>query len=503
MDRVVDNISRRKLDESAIIAPVSGKKTTLSNKSLIHSIASVSRALETLPVRPRSIGILSNRNAETYVSILASYCLGIKFVPLNPKFPIDRLRTITALSNIDVILCDCAHENISVSLTENTIDTSALIIASQGTAAEDDARSRSLSSLYVTRSDTDIAYQMFTSGSTGEPKGVPISYGNLEAYLDGISSLIDFHPGEKFSQFFDVSFDLAMHDIFVCFATGGTLVAASDMDLMMPVRFVNKNRIDVWFSVPMLGMVANRDRAELDNSHKLRLALFCGEALPMETVVDFKKLMAASGQIWNLYGPTEATIAFTARNLNEVTEDHGVAPLGSAFGTNKIAVMTSAGEINDVRSGPVEGQLLLGGSQVFEGYNPDIDAGCFVHGGSDRYYKSGDLVNFDGRELRYRGRTDSQIKIRGFRVELGEIENAFRRTFGVKAVVAVAIPFEGSNQVCLAYVHDQVIDDVTPLSQHLPEYMIPRLVKRLTALPLNANGKVDRNKVGGEAWFAE
>lgn len=436
------------------------------------------------------IGVLSNHRIETYLAVLASVSAGATFVPLNPKFPVDRLRSIVELSRPNVVLGDrttaAIHEQIAPSTPFVDVAT---VEPSGGAVAEWASRVAG-----VDVDSSSVAYIMFTSGSTGTPKGVPISYGNLVSYVDAVTDLLGIAEGSRFSQFFDLSFDLSMHDIFVSTRLRGTLVAPGQVDLMMPAAYVTRESIDAWFSVPLLG-------AQLGGSKKkegytgLRSMLFCGEALPMETVIACRPWLAGGGRMWNLYGPTEATIAFTAADVTDSPRNEGNASIGNPFGRNRTAMLDAAGVVVTSPTIGDEGELLLGGSQVFAGYSTDAPSPFIEHDGVV-YYRSGDLVRIDAEGVYFRGRVDSQVKFRGYRIELGEIETVARRIFGLKTL-AVVVDGEGAGaRLVLFHLASELADstplDLRALESTLPPYMVPALAAGLEQMPVNQNGKIDR-----------
>lgn len=444
-----------------------------------------------------SVGILSNRRWETYVGVLACFLARVPFTPLNPKFPAERLGQIAASSGLELILIDESTRSLAVPGGAEPIRTLEIAVSTASSELHDLPAATGAEG---TREDTRTAYRMFTSGSTGAPKGVPISYSSLSHYVDGITKAIEFPSQARFSQFFDLSFDLAMHDIFVALATGGTIVPASDMNLMMPHSFVAKESIDVWFSVPMLALVAARGLGAATMPDGLQLALFCGEALPIDYVKQFRPLMRPAAPIWNLYGPTEATIAFTAKQVDQTDMAFDVAPLGKPFGANAIFVLAEDGVVQVPTNG-VQGELLLEGPQVFDGYMPPQHTTFVQHDGR-RLYRSGDRVELADGQLHHKGRLDDQVKLRGNRIELTEIEAAFRSQLRCPSAAAILAGEGADAEIHVAYTRDKPLRDLLPLATILPDYMIPARTLRLAALPVNANGKVDRKKLREIEWPA-
>ncbi len=484
--------ARRHPDRAAIDG---GKDEPLSYAELFTIIGSLVAELGAMK-NARAIGIVSNRSAEAYCGALAAYFSGATFVPLNPGFPEERLAKIVELAGVDYLFCDSSSLGLAQKLAPPQLNLTPMIEGPPAPVA--DMADRIEAGLAI--EPDAIAYQMFTSGSTGEPKGVPIPYSALDHYVRTLRERIAFPDGARFSQLFDLSFDLSIHDIFVTFASGGTLVPAGQMDLMMPHAFIDRKRIDIWFSVPMLAMQAARGAKAPKSDHRLTMALFCGEALPMDYVARFRPFVADGGPIYNLYGPTEATIAFTVRELEDSDTAFAIAPLGEVLGDNRIALLDDEGGVVPVAPGG-EGELLLGGPQVFGGYDPDRGIQCFVESQSgERFYRSGDRVRRDDGGLHHLGRIDGQVKLRGHRIELGEIEAAFREAFGCDAAAAIVWGERDAGEIRLAYTGSGEVADLGPLAARLPDYMVPKRIWRRDSLPVNVNGKVDRKALGEMTW---
>jgi D-alanine--poly(phosphoribitol) ligase subunit 1 len=465
------------------------KKVVMSEPEAAARLAGLAEALRSHGVGPDvRVGVLSNHRIETYLAVLAVVSVGGTFVPLNPKFPVERLRTIVDLARPVIVLGDksttAVHHEVGASVP--FIDVASVVSSPNRVRPWLDA------AMSIPISDGNTAYVMFTSGSTGSPKGVPISYANLAAYVDGVVDLVAIPRDARFSQFFDLSFDLSMHDIFVSMRHHGTLVAPTAVDLMMPGAYVVRERIDAWFSVPLMGaqLGAGKRREEFPG---FRTMLFCGEALPMETVAACRPWLAVGGHMWNLYGPTEATIAFTAADVTESMRTDGNASIGGPFGLNRTAMLTADGSVVEQPRLGDEGELLLGGPQVFAGYSTDAPS-PFVEQSDTKWYRSGDLVRIDNEGVYFRGRVDSQVKFRGYRIELGEIETVARRTFGLKTVAVVVLGEGAGARLVLFHLSSEAAEtiDLTRFGTNLPTYMIPAEAVALDAMPTNQNGKIDR-----------
>lgn len=473
-------------DAVALEGPLGDRRTELSQAQMAAAVVALVAAL---PKEPQRIGVLSNHRLEAYLTVLASVVGGHTFVPLNPKFPLPRLRTIVDLADLHLVVHDAETSELADQLGRPLLDATQQTVG-RGRLGETPARLAALGERKLDPSA--VAYTMFTSGSTGTPKGVPVTFASLTAYVHNLCQLVPLAVDARHTQFFDLSFDLSMHDIFVSQHSDGVLVGPSKIDHLMPGGYVRRERIDVWFSVPLLGaQLARAGRPE--GVDGVATMLFCGEALPMETVAGCRAWLRDGGTVWNLYGPTEATIAFTGHCVGEDEPIVGSASIGRPFGSNRVAILQEDGGTTAADTVGEEGELLLGGEQVFTGYSTPAPSPFVDHLG-EPFYRSGDLVRVDHAGLYYRGRVDSQVKYRGYRVELGEIEAAMRRTFGLHAV-AVVLRGEGSDAELKAYylaVEADAPPDLAALGETLPPYMIPGTATALESMPTNANGKIDR-----------
>jgi non-ribosomal peptide synthetase component F len=303
---------------------------------------------------------------------------------------------------------------------------------------------------------------------------------------------------------FEVTFDLSLFDIFVAWQVGGSLCVPNVQQRMLPARYVVESKLSVWFSVPSTALLMKETRTLTPGAFPgLRLSLFCGEALTMPVAEAWAEA-APRSVVENIYGPTELTLACTAyrfgpRAAEEAVGD--VVPIGAAFPGMRAKVVDE----NLVEVAPGEsGELVMAGPQVALGYwdDPERTAVAFVTppGETAIFYRTGDRVVRPVREdpLIFLGRLDSQIKIRGYRVELGEIEAALRQEAGVDTAVALGWPptAAGGAEGVVAFIDNPAVDTAALLRRvatRLPRYMVPREVRVVESFPLNPNGKVDRN----------
>ena len=312
---------------------------------------------------------------------------------------------------------------------------------------------------------------------------------------------------DRLSQEFDQTFDLSVHDMFVGWEQGACLCCVPDNSIMAPDKFIRDNALTMWFSVPSVIGALSRLRLLQPNCFpSLRLSLFCGEPLPA-TYAQAWQEAAPNSIVENLYGPTEATIAISNYRW-EIGQPprqclNGIVPIGWIFDGQQSCVIDDQRRV--LSAGGI-GELCLSGSQVTTGYwaNPEKTAEQFVHLLQDQgslWYRTGDLAMKDESGcLFYLGRIDHQVKIRGHRVELQEIEEIIRQVSGAPQVVSVPWPVRnGSAEGVVAFVCGLESNNpdciLAYCREHLPEYMVPKKIYLLSAAPLNANGKIDRQKL--------
>ncbi|MFI1051862.1 amino acid adenylation domain-containing protein [Streptomyces griseoruber] len=453
---------------------------------------------------PRRVGLLAERSVLAYAGYLAVQLLGSTVVPLNPAFPAARNAAVVTAGDLDLVLAETTGE-----------DTGALALPAPVVAL---TRTPAAEGIGVPAprpaGPESIAYVLFTSGSTGTPKGVPIRHGNVSAYLSHVIPRYGLGPGSRMSQTFDLTFDLSVFDMFAAWGSGATLVVPTRRDLLAPVRWAARARLTHWFSVPSLVSLARRMRALRPGAlPALRWSLFCGEPLTLQQAEAWAAA-APGSTLENLYGPTELTISCAEFRLPPDVADwprpaNGTVPIGALYPGLAHQVLDAEGLPAD------DGELVVRGPQRFPGYlDPRNDANRFLlhddatgtwvpHSGdtpitADHWYRTGDRVARQDGRLIHLGRMDQQVKIRGYRIELGEIEALLRERSGVRDAIVIAVP-DARGDLSLEAIctgpdprPEQILSD---LRSRIPEYMIPRSVTVFDELPLNVNGKIDRQTV--------
>lgn len=492
---------------------------TISYRDLDDRSARLARTLRQIKLGDecRFAGFLAHRSVAAYTAVLGTLRAGYCYVPLNPKFPVERTAKMIAASGMTTLFVEQPAFPILDSLLP-LIEQDLTIICETERDASDlkqrfkgqdicyiDQASGSIEALEaVSGSPDDAAYLLFTSGSTGTPKGVAVSHRNATSYLAYTSERYGIDCEDRFSQTFDMTFDLSVHDMFLSWGSGACLCCVPERSTMAPAKFIKSNEITMWFSVPSVVTFMQRMRLLKANSFpSIRYSLFCGEPLLASSAAAWQS--AASGSVVeNLYGPTEATIAITHYRWDSARDSaqefpNGVVPIGDPFSDQQISIV-------DENYLPVQpgqpGELCLSGTQVTAGYlnNPKKTAEQFVQladGTPGRWYRTGDLATQSTSGcLYYRGRIDNQLQVRGHRVELQEIEHVLRQA-GNESAVAIGWPPDSGNveSIYAVFCQSNDIDDGEVLEicrKRLPEYMVPRQIISVSNIPLNANGKVDR-----------
>jgi amino acid adenylation domain-containing protein len=463
--------------------------------------------VQNAPSDPMLTAVFGSRTATAYAAVLGVLLRCHGYVPLQPRFPADRNRSIFERSGCGSVVVDGASLDGAAEVLARLRRPVVVVLPDREPSRSDRQLFAPHEVVGVARSDaplpeprlTDPAYLLFTSGSTGRPKGVLVRQANVRAFLDAVSSRYDLHRDDRLSQLFDLTFDLSAFDLFAAWEHGACVCCPTPKELLNPSSFVRSAGLTVWFSVPSVAMFLQRFHALRPEAFpSLRLSLFCGEALPARLAAAWAG--AAPGSVIdNLYGPTEATIACTAYRFEPTDEPEpsGLVPIGSPLGSTRVHVVDES--LREVAPGD-NGELAVGGPQVVEGYLDDVGATAraFVSlQGLGPAYLTGDRVlarQSDG-ELVFLGRLDTQIKVLGHRVELEEIEAVIREEAGLEAIAVGWPRTETGAAGIAAVVAGRRVDTAKlreRLSARLPDYMLPREVRVLPELPVNVNGKRDR-----------
>ncbi len=475
-------------DQVALVA-LSGKMTYAEVDEAANRLAHALRARGVSRNQP--VGMLLPRSADVYVTLLAILKAGAGYVPLDPEYPAERIGYIlgdcgaAALVTVSSLAARAAGFAGTVILLDEQADELTQQPATRLTPAETGVR------------PDDLAYIIYTSGSTGKPKGVMIEHRNVCNLVQVERELFQVRPEDRVFQGFSIAFDASVEEVWLAFASGATLIVGThEMVHAGPAlaRMLTDIRITVLSTVPTLLLMQD------DDIPTVRLLIVGGEACPPDLV---QRWARPGRRMVNTYGPTEATVICTAGDLvpgKPVT-------IGKAVPTYEIVLLGE--DLRPVASGQ-PGELYIGGVGVARGYvgRPELTAERFIANplpdrrGGERLYRSGDLGRWTAEgEIEYLGRADSQVKLRGFRIELSEIENVLLECAGVKAAAVTVHTDAAGTQQLVGYLvtRDGQEPDEDPIRAHLrarlPPYMVPALLETLPGLPTLPSGKVDRRSL--------
>lgn len=456
--------------------------------------------------RPRRVGLLAARSLPAYAGYLAALRLGAAVVPLNPAFPPSRTSAITEDAALDIIVRDAAGWR----ATEEPADVLGTpIVQAEDVASSDDPEPppAPVAAEELQKMES-IAYILYTSGSTGGPRGVPIRHANIVPFLTWAIDDCGFTCEDRTSQNVELSFDVAVYELFVTWGAGGALVVPRPNDVLRPSRFVPAKEITHWFCVPSVGTVAARTGSLTPNSlPSLTKVMFGGERLTVDQTEQWAAA-APQAELRNMYGPTEVSVVCVQGQVGDKGETavpgtNNTMPIGDVLPHLEHVVLGDDGQ-----PAPT-GELCVRGPQRFDGYLDSLNnAGRFVRWAPGEiarvlhdetpdpgdWYRTGDLVGPAPGGLVFLGRIDDQLKIRGHRIEVGEIEAQLTRHSLVKEAVVVAEQSDGTDILVAHYTGEPVppADLTALLREHLPVYMVPGHFEHRDEFPLNVNGKIDR-----------
>jgi amino acid adenylation domain-containing protein len=445
----------------------------------------------------RTVGVLAGKGVTAYAGILAGLYAGATVVPLRPDFPAARTAQMIEAAGVDAVVADAR----GLTLLPET--RSFIVLAPECGDQPSVLRPREAHSLTAPRPvrPEDTAYVLFTSGSTGHPKGVRIGHAATEHYFGLLDQRYDFTPEDVFSQTFDLNFDCAMFDLFCAWGAGAPAVVLPGAAYRNLPAFAAERGLTVWFSTPSaIDLVRRTGGLTPGALPGLRWSFFAGEALTVRDTADWR-IAAPNAIAENLYGPTELTITVAGyRWDDEVTPEvavNGVVPIGEVHAGHDYLLL-GPGDVEEAE----EGELAIAGPQLTPGYlDPADERGRFLDRDGRRFYRTGDRVRrLDGTDLAYLGRLDSQVQVLGWRIELTEVEHALRDC-GVQDTVALGVAGDAGTELFVFYTGGErpVIELVRALREVLPEGVIPRHYRHVDEFPLNTNRKIDRKALAGVA----
>lgn len=426
----------------------------------------------------KAIAVCAKKSIEAYAAIYAIILSGNIWVPLSPGLPLFRRQQMLEMSRVELVLTDQNDPGFWSDSMPEHLDLKSVALLGE---TLDFSIERSFAA-------TDMLYVMFTSGSTGVPKGVPMTHGNVMPFIKNALEILPLSANDVFADYHDFGFDLSVFYLFCVPLLGAALAPAmQESDLFFPLTHVQKQGVTVLATVPTLirQMQAKHPHGVLDSA--LRVLFCCGEPFRLDLLsYVFKGLRVP--HVYNFYGLTETGVEnfYHECHVDDPVQfvDQGFAPIGKTLPQNHYKI------VND--------ELWLSGPQVMSGYLGGQGQERFVNDGERIWFKSGDVVRESNGVVFCKGRMDSQVKIGGYRLDLMDVETQIRSCPGVEEAVCVTRA-HGDTTCLVAVVQCQADFDSKILraflQKRLPAYMIPKSIHKVNPLPVNASGKIDRKAV--------
>lgn len=483
----------------------------ISYRMLDEQTNSIACTLHSLKVKKGDrVGIMLHRGLETAIAIYGILKAGAVYVPIDPKLPVERCDFLIADCGINVLISSSALEKKVASL--HTEQLSAVVgiekgldrtcVSWQEATTKDIAYQSDLQLM-----DQDLAYILYTSGSTGVPKGIMHTHYSGMNYARLTAAEYDITGEDVLGNHAPINFDISTLGMFTGPYVGGTTVIATDMEVLFPLSLAQlliKERISVWYSVP-LAIIQMLESGGLKDSRlpDLRWLLYAGEPYPTLKLIEWMEQFPNIA-VSNIYGPTE-TNQCTNYNLPALPDPSMPVPIGTTWGNTEYLVLDESN--NPVEQGS-KGELLIRSATNMLGYwnnQPLTDKSHYVTeeipGLQKRYYRTGDLVILDkAGTMHFHGRKDRQVKIRGYRVELSEIENKLQLIDGVAECCSFATEIKDVQTLSAAIIlkSGSTLDksSITALlKQVLPPYAVPEDIYFVESFPRTQTGKINRNEI--------
>jgi len=468
-----------------------GMRRALTYRELDTAAGRIGSMLRSRNVGPETfVGLLAERSIEAVAAILGILKAGGAYVPIDASYPAARISAILSDACAPVVLT-----------------TSALAPLLEGCGAEIvllDGAHPSLETLHESHaaSPHQAAYMIYTSGSTGKPKGVVVTHRNAARLFSSTHHWFEFNEHDVWTLFHSIAFDFSVWELWGALSYGGHLVIASLDVARSPdafLRLLSEERVSVLNQTPSaFRVLMEAESRNADLLPDLRYVVFGGEALDIQSLRPwFHRYGDRRPKLINMYGITETTVHVTYRPITLADVERPCSVIGTPIEDLSLRIVDGMGELSAIG---IPGEICVGGAGVARGYwrRSELTSQRFVPDpfSNDRLYRSGDLGRYlpDG-DIEYLGRIDHQVKVRGFRVELGEIEAALAANPEVTQALVVAEP-HGEERRIVAYIATKDAGAVAVLRQRLrdklPDYMIPSLIVPVEEFPLTPHGKIDR-----------
>ena len=438
------------------------------------------------------------KSVVSYIVLIGILYSGNYYVPIDIKMPDERLQKIIDRIGNPLIISDGTHP-----INKSILNSNDNIIIIDRLEQIEDKASQEGELGYKSIIDVDPAYMLFTSGSTGIPKGVIISHKSVIDYIEWQCSTLKFDSKTVLASQAPFYFDASVPDIYSVGCAGATLHLIPDTFFLQPgklIEYLNSKKVNTIIWVPSaLIRLADSGIFNKLKIEALRLVMFCGEVMPCKQLNRWIDNHPDAVYV-NLYGPTEATYACSYYIIDKKYNDGESLPLGKPCDNTQLLIIDQNGE--EIKAG--KGELCIRGTCLALGYYSDEERTeeSFVNypnavGYTQKMYKTGDIVETDSDgNLMYIGRKDNQIKHRGYRIELGEIESAGHSVEFIKRGIALYDDTNKKIVYCCEVEDNHSEKDVyMSMKTKIPMYMMPERIQIIEELPLNANGKIDRVRI--------
>ncbi|MFG1610415.1 amino acid adenylation domain-containing protein [Actinoplanes sp. NPDC049265] len=489
---------------------LTGSGLTMTYRDLDVGVRGLAADLRAGGLRPGDlVGIGVEHGALPLVLSAAVMRAGCAYVPLDIRQPLTRLRHIAGSAGLEVVLCDAAGETAlrDVPVTTMLVDLDDIRSAAGRTVVPPAPVEVHLDA---------VAYVMFTSGSSGVPKGVPITHASLLTLLGDALGLFSYGDDEVWPLIHGYGFDVSVWEMWAAIATGATLIVLDGPTVASPARLAEtlaRYRPTRLHMVPsVFGHLADAIRAQ-GIGLRPRSVIFCGEPINHRAIQTWNAAVPGPPPAWiNVYGITETTVynTFHALTADDLRDAAAATPIGRPYRSSSVLVLGD--DLRPVAPGET-GELVIGGPQLSPGYlgNAALTAERFLDldAGPGRWYRTGDLgFRTPAGVLHYLGRADDQVKVRGHRIELGEIDSALRQIPWVRDGAAALTRSPRGEPMIAVYVvptgdsraEEPVLGRLrSALARLVPDYMLPGRATVLDRLPQNANGKTDRRALAEPA----
>ncbi|SDX04417.1 amino acid adenylation domain-containing protein [Marininema mesophilum] len=452
-------------------------------------------------VKNALVGIFIERSLDMAVGVLGILKAGAAYVPIDPKYPEDRVNYIIEDSKMEYLVTqECLKNRLSYQgINMICVDS-------------DQYRHVSDKNLNTNIVASDLAYVIYTSGSTGKPKGVLIEHGNMLHHHLAMIKEFSLCTEDRILQFSSISFDIAVEEIFPTWIVGATLILREEEVITDPVVFrdwIEHHQITI-LNLPTAfwqeWIYALVEEGEKFPEH-VRTMIVGGEKISPAALERWHQLNTTSIEWFNAYGPTETTVTCTVYKLKPVDFDYHRVPIGKPIANTKVYILDD--RLQPVPKG-VRGELYIGGAGVARGYlnRPGMSEERFIKNpfdlNNDKLYKTGDIARFlPNGEIDFLGRNDDQVKLRGFRIEIGEVESAINTHPNIKESLVLTCQHDQQTKLVAYVICDSIINECeckTYLSNKLPSYMVPSKFIFISKFPTTPNGKVDSQALPKPSW---